>query len=92
MKKIRFVQNISRFDPFSKKNVCRTTLLRNISQFHKTTETTEIRTRPSFYDYLKKYKGVFQNFDFFPNGGHFKSKMAAIMDLNGRHWYEVATL
>ena len=46
----------------------------------------EIRTRPSLYDYLKKHKGVFQNFDFFHNGGYFKSIMAAILDLKWLHF------
>ena len=41
----------------------------------------EIQTRPSFYKYLGFVRGVFENFDFSHNGGHFKSIMAAILNL-----------
>ena len=46
----------------------------------------EIRTRARFYEYLAFYRGFFENFDFFQNGGHFNPKWRPFLIQNGRHF------
>ena len=45
----------------------------------RSSDLRKIWTVDSFYGFLEIDPGVFENFDFCHNGGHFEFKMAAIM-------------